>query len=93
MKSIIASRGPSLNINSCVIDKGWTRFEIVLAGTARAKELHEKLYQDGGDIYENRSAVVTSLLEMQNDKFGREYVVKYAAQRTPKNKKPRHRRT
>jgi hypothetical protein len=93
MKTIIQSRGTQLDLNRCVIELGWNRFEIVLAGAARAKELHEKLRQDGGDIYENRSGVVTGLLEMQKQEWGREYVRKYAINRTPKTRKPRHGRT
>lgn len=74
MKKLTASRGPSVDIQKCVINCGGNKFDMVLIAAARAREIR-KHYRES-DSTEHLEEQVTALLDIQNGVVGREYLRK-----------------
>ena len=73
-KPRVLSRGPQLDTNKCVDNVGGNRFELVLIAAQRAREIaraHKKS-DNPAQIYPS----VTALLEIQDGKVGRDYLMK-----------------
>jgi DNA-directed RNA polymerase subunit K/omega len=74
MKSKFESRGPSLDMDTCVVNSGGNRFNMVLIGAMRAKEI--KRQNSHSDRFDHTHPVVTALLEIQEGKIGMEQLDK-----------------
>jgi DNA-directed RNA polymerase omega subunit len=66
------SRGPSIDIDKCVDMSGGNRFDLVIMATVRAREIRRNFRTSNKQ--EHLHPVVTSLLEFQEGKIGREYL-------------------
>lgn len=68
------SRGSQLNNDTCVTNLGENRYNLVLAASARAREI--KRQNKDSDKREHVFSTVTALLEIQEGKIGNEYLKK-----------------
>lgn len=77
--SIKLSRGPGINIETCVAQVGG-RYDLVLIGAARAREIRQENSnsQDPVHLY----SVITALEEIQTGQIGPEYIHKVGTQST-----------
>jgi len=66
------SRGPSLDTELCVRNAGGNKFEMIIATAARARELARKHRMS--EEYINHG--VSALVELQERRFGIEYLKK-----------------
>ena len=63
MKKLDLSRGPSLDIEKCVIGAGGNRFNLVLIAAARAREI--KRQHAHSDSREHVHSIITALGEIE----------------------------
>lgn len=73
MKILTSSRGTQINTEQCV-SQVENRFDLVLIASARARELMRR-HKTAGNT-EHINAMVSSLLDIQSGKVGREYLKK-----------------
>ena len=66
------SRGPSLDIEQCVINAGGNRFDLVIMAAARARELSRQHRQQ--EKPEQLNAPISALFEFQSGKLDKEYL-------------------
>jgi len=69
---MIDSRGSKIDTELCVENTGGNRFELVLIASQRCRELRRK--HSDGDKHNSVYAPVSSLLEIQDGKIGRDYL-------------------
>ena len=75
MKARVLSRGPTIDTEACVRNAGMGRFDLVLAATARSREI--KRQNRDSTKFEHVHTVVTALLEIQEGKIdAKEYLAK-----------------
>jgi DNA-directed RNA polymerase subunit K/omega len=74
MKKLHNSRGPEVDIEKCVEAADGNRFNMILMAAARSREIRKKFL--GSERPEHQFPNVTSLLDIQNGKVGREYLRK-----------------
>ncbi len=74
MKKLHNSRGPQVDIEQCVKTSNANRFDIVLMAAARSREIRKKFL--GSERPEHQFPNVTSLLDIQEGKVGKEYLKK-----------------
>ena len=70
------SRGPEINTESCVVQAGGNRFDMVLMAAARAREIAQIHRNSDVSATVSAQAVVSSLLDIQAGIVGREYLLK-----------------
>jgi DNA-directed RNA polymerase subunit K/omega len=68
------SRGPEIDTDKCVEMSGGNRFDLVIMAAARVRELARA--HRNAERPDQLNAHVTSLLEFQSGKIGREYIRK-----------------
>jgi DNA-directed RNA polymerase omega subunit len=73
MTTKISSRGTQIDTEQCV-EQVENRFDLILIASARARELVRRHKKSGNTAHIN--PMVTSLLDIQNGKVGREYLKK-----------------
>lgn len=73
MNNKILSRGPEIDMDKCTEVFG-NRFDMVIGASLRAKEI--KRNNRESDKFEHTHPVVTTLLEIQEGKLGREILNK-----------------
>jgi len=73
LNKLTLSRGPDLDINECAENVGG-RFNLVLIGAARARELIQEQRKTEDRSY--LQPVVTALKEIQAGDIGREYLAR-----------------
>jgi DNA-directed RNA polymerase omega subunit len=73
MNNKILSRGPEIDMDKCVEAFG-NRFDMVIGASLRAKEIMRNNRES--DKFEHTHPVVTTLLEIQEGKLGREILNK-----------------
>ena len=69
--TIKLSRGPNINVETCVQAAGG-RYNLVLIAAARAREIRR--HNAGSDQPEHLYSVVTALQEIQNGEVGADYI-------------------
>ncbi len=74
MKTLHNSRGPEVDVEQCVESAGGNRFNMILMAAARSREIRKKFL--GSERPEHQFPNVTSLLDIQNGKVGKEYLYK-----------------
>jgi DNA-directed RNA polymerase subunit K/omega len=75
MKKLIPSRGPEIDREKCVRLMGTGMYDMILAASARARELRR--HHKTSTQYEYTHTIVTALLELQNGQIdGQEYFKK-----------------
>jgi DNA-directed RNA polymerase subunit K/omega len=74
MKTKFTSRGPQIDTDVCVKMAGGNRFNMILIGSVRAREIRQKNKES--DNFEHTHPVVTALLEIQDGKVGVEQLDK-----------------
>lgn len=73
MKTKLNSRTPQVNRDLCLKNSGGNQYEMILMVAARARELaNESNRNKGYDVH----TVIPAMLELQEGKFGREYLAK-----------------
>jgi len=68
------SRGPQIDTDKCVEMSGGNRFDLVIMAAARVRELARA--HRNAERPDQLNAHVTTLLEIQEGKIGREYIRK-----------------
>jgi len=74
MTALTLSRGPRIDVEKCVANVGNNRFDLVLIGAARAREISRQHKHD--EIGTQVNAPVSALFDIQNGLVGREYLRK-----------------
>ena len=72
---ITLSRGPSIDNQKCVENIG-NKFDLVLVAAARAREIKRQHRENPHATFDQIHTNVTALLEVQEGKVGREYLMK-----------------
>lgn len=72
MNKNFTSRGPELDIDKCVELSGGNRFDLVIMASARAREIRRN--NSESSKHEHLHTALTSLLEFQEGKLGKEYI-------------------
>jgi DNA-directed RNA polymerase omega subunit len=72
--ALTLSRGPEIDTEKCVENVGGNRFDLVLIGAVRAREISVKHRHDENTKQVN--APVSALLDVQSGLVGREYLKK-----------------
>jgi len=67
MKTQSVSRGPTLDTDLCVANSGTGRFDMIIAASARAREIRRQHKESVS--FEHTHPVVTALLELQEGKL------------------------
>jgi DNA-directed RNA polymerase subunit K/omega len=65
MKPKVLSRGPELDTEKCIRNVGNLRYDLILIAAQRAREI--KRQNKGSQSYEHKFAVVTALMDVQNN--------------------------
>ena len=68
------SRGTEVDTEKCIEAVGGNRFDLVLLASARAREISRNNHHS--ERHEHLHTPVTALLEVQEGKIGREYLMK-----------------
>jgi DNA-directed RNA polymerase omega subunit len=63
MKKLDLSRGPSIDMDKCVIEAGGNRFDLVLIAAARAREI--KRQHAHSDSREHVHSIITALADIE----------------------------
>jgi DNA-directed RNA polymerase omega subunit len=74
MKSKTLSRGPSIDMETCVENAGGNRFDLVLIATERAREI--KRQNQESDKREHVYSIISALTDIQEGSVGKEYLKK-----------------
>jgi DNA-directed RNA polymerase subunit K/omega len=74
MKASTLSRGPAIDMDKCVEKAGGNLFDLVLIASARARELSRRHKSD--ELTTQINSPVSSLLDIQEGRVGREYLKK-----------------
>jgi DNA-directed RNA polymerase subunit K/omega len=74
MKSKTLSRGPSIDMETCVENAGGNRFDLVLIATERAREI--KRQNQESDKREHVYSIISALTDIQDGSVGKEYLKK-----------------